>query len=151
MAASPSSRTPYSGRTDRTPAVLVVEDEALIRSVISDCLRQCGFSVHEAGNAFEAIGILQDDAAAVDLVFSDIKMPGDMDGLGLAQWIRTNRPGLPVTLTSGDASKSVAARVLCEHESFFQKPYDEVKVAAHIRSLVNASTQERRSAARGRV
>ena len=60
----------------------------------------------EAGNADEALEIIQHGAVTIDLVFSDVVMPGSMDGFGLAKWIRANRPGLPIILTSGDAAKA---------------------------------------------
>ena len=117
---------------ERTPAILIVEDEVLIRFVLADYLRECGFKVLEAGDAAEAIQIIEAEVD-IDLVFSDVQMPGEMDGFGLAQWVRRNRPKLPITLTSGDSKKSAAAKELCENEPFFAKPYDVAKVVAHIR------------------
>jgi CheY-like chemotaxis protein len=117
---------------ERAPAILIVEDEVLIRFVIADYLRECGFKVLEAGDAAEAIQIIEAEIE-LDLVFSDVQMPGEMDGFGLAQWIRAHRPKLPVTLTSGDSKKSAKAKELCENEPFFAKPYDVAKVVAHIR------------------
>src|SRR5262245_4232440 len=98
---------------DRTPAILIVEDEVLIRLVLSDYLQECGFKVFEAGNAAEATEILEANRTAIDLVFTDVHLPGDMSGFGLSQWVRVNRPGTPVVLTSGDGKKAEAARELC--------------------------------------
>lgn len=127
---------------ERAPSILIVEDEVLIRFVIADYLRECGFRVLEAGDAGEAIEILGADVA-VDLVFSDIQMPGAMDGFALAQWIRANRPTLPVVLTSGDASKSAKAKELCRSEPFFAKPYDVAGVVGHIRNALNVKKPDR--------
>ena len=66
-------------------------------------------------------------------------MPGAMDGFGLAQWVRTNRPHMHVILTSGDAKKPDAAKKLCENAVLFQKPYDLEAVAGQIRSTLGAS------------
>ena len=74
--------------------VLVVEDEVLIRVVIADYLRECGYRVYEAVNASEALAMLQAPEVSVDIVFSDVEMPGDMDGLGLARWVRANKPSV---------------------------------------------------------
>jgi CheY-like chemotaxis protein len=126
---------------ERTPTILVVEDEILIRFVISDYLQHCGFRVHVAGDAEEAIQILQ-AADPIDVVFSDVVMPGEMDGFGLAQWIRKNRPGLPIILTSADAKKAMAAKELCENEPFFAKPYDVVQVVAEIRAVIEGKTRK---------
>ncbi|MEA2779947.1 MAG: hypothetical protein QOK29_1491 [Rhodospirillaceae bacterium] len=65
-----------------------------------------------------------------------MRMPNELDGFGLAQWVRKNRPGIPVILTSGDAKKSQAAKTLCEKERFFEKPYDLDVVLAHIRMVM---------------
>ena len=123
---------------ERCPAILVVEDEVLIRLVIADYLRECGFKVYEAGTALEAIAVLESNKASIDLVFSDIRLPGETNGFALAQWVRMNRPGVPVVLTSGDSKKSEAAKELCENEPFFAKPYDVQLVVAHIRTLIDA-------------
>jgi|ERR1700746_3933096 CheY-like chemotaxis protein len=128
---------------ERTPAILVVEDEILIRLVIADYLRECGFKVYEAASAAEAIEIFHSNRAMVDCVFTDIRMPGEMDGFGLGQWIRQNRPGVGVIITSGDSRKSEAAKELCENEPFFAKPYDVKLVVAHIRTLIDARKQKK--------
>jgi len=133
--------SPFPDPKERTPAILVVEDEILIRFVISDYLQHCGFRVYEAGNAAEAIAILESDKAAIDLVFSDLQMPGEMDGFGLSQWIKQNRPGLPILLTSGDKKKSATAKELCENEPFFAKPYDVAQIVAQIRTLIDTKAR----------
>ena len=63
--------------------ILIVEDEPVIRLNIADYLRVQGFRVVEATSAVEAIAIMQSDVVKVDLVFSDVQTPGDMDGFGL--------------------------------------------------------------------
>lgn len=127
---------------ERCPAILVVEDEVLIRFVISDYLRECGFKVYEAATAAEAIEILESNKASVDLIFTDIRLPGEMNGFALAQWARKNRPGVPVLLTSGDPKKSEAAKELCENEPFFAKPYDIQLVVAQIRAMIDAKARK---------
>jgi CheY-like chemotaxis protein len=111
-------------RDHRPPpeTILFVEDEPLIRMEMAEFLRQSSYRVSETANAAEAMAALN-SKLAIDLVFLDIMMPGDMDGIELAQWIRTNRPGVEVILTSGDAhSKERAARAP-ELGSFIDKPY----------------------------
>jgi DNA-binding NtrC family response regulator len=127
---------------ERCPAVLVVEDEILIRLVVADYLRECGFKVYEAGTAAEAVEVLESNKALIDLVFSDIRLPGKMSGFALAQWIRKNRPGVPVLLTSGDSKKSEAAKELCENGPFFAKPYDVQAVVAEIRTIIEAKSRK---------
>src|SRR4030095_13624415 len=104
---------PFPDPKERCPAILVVEDEVLIRLVISDYLRECGFKVYEAGTAAEAVEVLEFDLACMYLVSIDIRWPGAMNGFALAEWAKTTRPGLPVIHTSGDSKKSDAAKELC--------------------------------------
>ncbi|MFC5085869.1 response regulator [Microvirga arabica] len=91
---TPQSDTP-------APTILVVEDEVLVRLVIADYLRECGYKVYEAVNAGEALEVLQSSRVPIDVVFSDVQMPGEIDGFGLARWVRANKPGVQVILTSG--------------------------------------------------
>ena len=111
------------------PTILVVEDDVLVRSLVASYLRDCGFDVIEANGADEAIRVLQAEVP-VELVFSDIQMPGSMDGFGLAQWVRRERPWLKVILTSG------AARAAQDMGPILAKPYDHAELERHIRSLL---------------
>lgn len=90
---------PRAGPAGSRRAVLVVEDDPLVRLVAVEFLLSEGYSVLQADTARAAIDSLMDHR--VDLVFSDIQMPGRMDGNELAEWIRANFPNLPVLLTSG--------------------------------------------------
>jgi CheY-like chemotaxis protein len=115
--------------------ILVVEDEVLIRTVIADYLRDCGYRVHEAVSADEAIAILQAPEVSVDVVFSDVEMPGSMDGFGLARWIRANMPGMQVILTSGAERSADIAGTLCEAGPLLKKPYPSPDIVERIRQL----------------
>ena len=85
----PTSMPAQADHGPETSTILVVEDEVLIRLMISKYLREFGHKVVEARNAAEATRILQSDEP-VETEFSDIRMPGDMNGIGLAQWIDRN-------------------------------------------------------------
>jgi CheY-like chemotaxis protein len=122
---------------ERQPTILIVDDEVLIRMSLSDFLQDCGFKVLEAGNAGEAIDILRSQHPIINLIFSDVRMPGEMNGFGLAKWVRDNCKGLPIILASGDAKKSDAAHELCADEPFFAKPYDLHLVVAQIRQTLD--------------
>ncbi|WP_114944009.1 response regulator [Microvirga calopogonii] len=117
------------------PTVLVVEADVLVRLVIADYLRECGYRVHEAVNAEEAVAILQSPEVSVDVVFSDVEMPGTMDGFGLARWIRTNKPGTEVILTSGAERSADIAATLCEAGPLLKKPYPSQDVVDRIKQL----------------
>jgi CheY-like chemotaxis protein len=116
--------------------VLVVEDEVLIRLVIADYLRECGYRVHEAANADEAVAVLESPDVTVDVVFSDVIMPGSMDGFGLARWIRANRPKVEVVLTSGIDRSAEIAGALCEAGPLLEKPYEPQRVVDRIKQLL---------------
>ena len=118
-----------------TPTVLVVEDEVLVRMAIATYLRDCGFRVIEAGSADEAIIVLRAEPA-VDIVFSDVQMQGAMDGFGLAQWVRRERPGVRTILTSGIARSTELAGDLCEEGPLLAKPYSPQEVERRIRWLL---------------
>jgi CheY-like chemotaxis protein len=118
--------------------ILIVEDEILIRATLSDYLQDCGLKVLEASNAAEAIEILKAGQTTIELVFTDVMLPGEMDGLALAAWIRANHPDVQVMLTSGHGPKIEAALDPGSNESFLVKPYAFHTVARHFMDLVDA-------------
>ncbi|WP_325352830.1 response regulator [Acidisoma sp.] len=120
---------------DTPQTVLVVEDEILVRMVIADYLRDCGYRVIEAGDAEEALKVLQ-SSEDVHVVFSDVQMPGEMDGFGLARWIRQNQPQVKVLLTSGNAKAAATAHDLCEEGPLEAKPYQPQTVLDRIKRLL---------------
>jgi len=111
--------------------VLVVEDDPLIRFAMSEQLRHDGLVVAEAADAGEAIELIEHDPS-IHVVFTDIQMPGEMDGIELAKWLAKHRPDADVILTSGNAEKSEAAIKACGRALFFAKPYDMDLVAKRI-------------------
>lgn len=118
------------------PAVLVVDDDALIRLTLSDYLQDQGFKVLEASTGDEALAIMAAPGFAVALVFTDVMMPGVTDGLALAKWIADNQPTVPVVVTSGDEEKGKAAKELGSILRFVPKPYDLAEVAALIQDAI---------------
>lgn len=82
--------------------ILVVEDEVLLRVPVCDVLRETGMTVLEAGNADDALDWLRTDGD-IQLVFTDVRMPGSMDGLGLARRMGKEFPHVKVILTSAHA------------------------------------------------
>lgn len=130
--------------------ILVVEDEVLIRLVIAEYLRDCGYRVIEAVDADEALLVLQQSERAIDVVFTDIEMPGTMDGFGLAQWVRTNRPDSEVILCGSVGRAVQAASDLCDANGSVPKPYDPQTVHDRIRRLL-ASRRPRKRDLRGPI
>jgi CheY-like chemotaxis protein len=118
--------------------ILVVEDEILIRMLIAGYLRDCGFKVIEAADGDEALVVLQQADVAIDVVFSDVDMPGSLDGFGLAQWVRQNRTGMDVILAGSPARAVNAAADLCTSDPTLSKPYEPQIVLDEIRRLLAA-------------
>jgi CheY-like chemotaxis protein len=122
--------------------ILVVEDDVLIRMPIAQYLRDCGYRVIEAVSADEAMTVLMHKETQVDIVFSDIEMPGSTDGFGLSKWIRDNRPGIDVILTGTVPRALKAAKELCD-DGPLPKPYEPKAVHDYIRRLLTARTTKR--------
>lgn len=116
--------------------ILVVEDEVLIRLVIAQYLRDCGYRVIEAVHADEALLVLRKSEIEIDVVFTDVELPGSMDGFALAQWVRSNRPGMDVILAGSVGRAVQAASDLCDESSHVPKPYDAQGVHDRIRRLL---------------
>lgn len=118
----------------RSPiTVLVVEDEPLILLTACDMVENAGFTVREAANADIALQILEQDCA-IALIFSDIDMPGSMDGLELVIQVQARWPEIGVILTSG-------RRPLAPHEVppcsvFVAKPYFEHEVSEMLKKML---------------
>ncbi len=121
------------------PAVLVVEDEILIRSAVAEFLRDAGYRVIEAANAAEAVALFA-SGTPVDLVFSDINMPGAMDGVGLASWVAGHHPNVRIILTS---ARSFAQRAGEIGVAFLAKPYRLTEAANSIEALLHDAPPER--------
>jgi DNA-binding NtrC family response regulator len=115
--------------------VLVVDDEPAIRGVLCEFLKECGLHPLSAGDADEALAMIR-GGSAIDLVFSDVRMPGSMDGCGMARWILEHKPGLPVILATGDLGKANAAAGLSGIETF-AKPYDFDAAVRKIRHTIS--------------
>lgn len=113
--------------------ILLVEDETLVRMQGVDVLEEAGFTVLEAANADEALQLLEqhDD---VELLFSDIDMPGSMDGLALARLVHEKWPAIHLLLTSGYHRVSEAR--IPENGRFVSKPWQEKALVGEITALL---------------
>ena len=107
-------------------SVLLVEDEALISMLVSDWLSELGFDVHEARTAGEALDYI-DAGNSVDVLFTDINLPGGMTGAELARRARALKPELPVVYASG-RYRGDDLGGLVPHSAFVPKPYDRHKL-----------------------
>jgi two-component system, response regulator PdtaR len=128
-----ASRDSYPRAEPKTGAtVLVVEDEVLVRMAIADEIRSAGYRVFEASNAHEALQVLR-HSPDVRLTFTDIQMPGSIDGIELARLIRSEYPAVKIVLTSGH----LTAVDCVGHDGFFPKPYNAAKTIQHFKALLD--------------
>jgi CheY-like chemotaxis protein len=115
------------------PAILVVEDEALILLATAEDLREAGFIVFEASNADEAIALLETHAE-IRILFTDVDMPGSMDGLKLSAAVRDRWPPTRIIVTSG---KTLVGRSeLPAGGRFLPKPYSTTRVVSAIQEML---------------
>jgi CheY-like chemotaxis protein len=120
---------------NRAIAVLVVEDEHLIKMDTATSLEAAGFTVYAADNAADAIGCLELHKE-IRLIFTDIDMPGSMDGLALAHYVRGRWPPVKIIVTSGYVK--VRRDDLPVGAIFVEKPYYPEAIAERMKELLAA-------------
>jgi CheY-like chemotaxis protein len=113
--------------------ILVVEDEWLVRELVVEELRGAGYEVLEADTGAGAIAQYQDHDP--DVLFTDIRLPGDLDGWQIAEQCREAKPDIPVIYATGysDQTRMVPGAVL------FRKPYRSSQILAAIEQLTRAA------------
>ena len=116
-----------------TSAVLIVEDEPLVRLYAVETIEAAGYEAIEACNADEAIRILE-NRRDVRVLFTDIHMPGSMDGLKLARAVRDRWPPIKIIVTSG--REPVGVQDIPDGARFFAKPYDPGDIRETLRAWV---------------
>jgi CheY-like chemotaxis protein len=113
-----------------------VEDEPDVLNVAVSFLAGLGYKVKIATNAQEAMDILQEDKT-IDVLFSDVVMPGGMDGAQLAVQARRRRPGLKILLTSGYTALGLSENHgLSDRLDVLQKPYRHEELATKLRQVI---------------
>ena len=117
----------------RSLVVVLVEDEALIRALMVDVLTEAGFDVLEAEHADEALAIMQAEAYRVSVLFTDIHMPGRMDGIGLVHHVHQHWPEVRLLIASGKAR--LGGSDLPPGCNFLPKPYNLHDTVQRVRQL----------------
>lgn len=125
---------PACGAPGCRPVVLIVEDEILIRMLLAEALRQADYDVAEAANGEEALSVLR-TSPGTDVMITDVRMPGSVDGFALAAYARRTKPGLKVIITSGDAGPDGPIDLA---DAFLHKPYDLSAIVARLQALTQA-------------
>jgi DNA-binding response OmpR family regulator len=124
------------------PVIMVLESEVIVRTAIAEFLRECGYKVIEGITAIDLWAIV-DAKVKLDIVFSEVNLPGETDGFTVARRIRQTYPEIDVILTSSVEGAAEKIQDLCD-EGPLKKPYRAEDVAARIHLLL----ERRRSATR---
>lgn len=129
--------------------VLVVEDNTEVREVAVALLENLGYTVLEAGDGQSALSVLRTDQE-VDLLFTDIVMPGGLDGMDLAKATRMIRPNLPVVFATGYAEAAMRREgEIITTDNLVTKPYRRLELAAKLRTALAAGAGQRADTAAG--
>ncbi len=121
-----------------SPVALVVEDEAVIRAILAEELEDAGFAVVEADGADAAVAAFA-GRSDISIVVTDVRMPGSMDGIGLARWMREHAPAVPIIITSGFATRLDAAAINPAIVRVVAKPYVGRDIAEWMAALVGGT------------
>jgi CheY-like chemotaxis protein len=116
--------------------VLIVEDELLLRGLVVEFVEQAGFVALEAGDADEAVALLE-ARSDVAMLFTDINMPGSMDGLELAHTVRDRWPSIKILVASGRVRLKQSD--LPPNSAFLEKPYYGETMIAQLRSMFDST------------
>lgn len=114
--------------------VLVVEDDGLIRMVLASELEDAGFVVIEAKDADVAMATIA-DRSDIAVVVTDVRMPGSVDGLGLAAWMREHVPSVPIIIAAAFAEFPDIAAINPAIARVVAKPYNSQDVATYVREV----------------
>ncbi len=114
------------------PTILVVEDEVLVRLELVDLIEESGFRVFEAGCADDAIRLMEANPS-IDVLITDVDMPGSMDGLKLSHYVRNRWPPVKIVVASGHVK--IKPGELPEQGVFLDKPYDTPRVRALLSTI----------------
>jgi CheY-like chemotaxis protein len=131
--------------SESSETILVVEDDPRLRELTLQRIEGLGYVVLEAADAASAIGVLEQEPG-IALVFSDIVLGRGMSGFELGRWVRANKPGVDVLLTTGYASEAEGEEPTGEFE-ILHKPYDRAALAGALQAALQAGQSRRTSPA----
>jgi CheY-like chemotaxis protein len=112
----------FLGGRGMKPVVLLVEDEPSIREIVADTLQEAGYICIPAGNGSDAVRIIEANLYKFDLLLSDVRMPGDVNGFQVAEQFQARFPGMPVIVMSGHIDPETAAAMTRDGFQVLVKP-----------------------------
>ena len=120
--------------------VLLVEDEGLIRLTLAETLEDAGYTVVEAGTGDEACALLR-EKPEVDVLLTDIQMPGSADGIDVARSFHALHPNRPVVFMTGRPDMLSRVGRLSESEALLRKPFGSIQMLSALESLLKQASQ----------
>ncbi|HEX5397458.1 MAG TPA: ATP-binding protein [Verrucomicrobiae bacterium] len=130
-----AAKTPVTGGNE---SILLVEDEAILREMARDILKDCGYRLFEASTGKEALALWQACGNQIDLLLTDMVMPDGISGVDLAEQLLADRPELKIIFTSGYSSTEISAELLAHSQArFLQKPYSHTTLARTVRDCLD--------------
>jgi len=133
-AAAPLLKDLAPHRASAAQSVLLVEDDNAVAALVSEMLLELGYRVTRVDGSHSALATLDGDSD-IDLVFSDVMMPGSLNGVDLARELRRRRPSLPILLSSGHAEPAIEAAAE-QGIAVLRKPYDIATLAKALREVL---------------
>src|ERR1039457_6505432 len=138
IAPAKKESAPNAPLTGGTETILVVEDEAILREMARDILKDCGYHLLEASTGKEALDVWRESAGKIDLVLTDMVMPDGISGVDLAERLLADRPDLKIIFTSGYTSTEINAELLSRSQArFLQKPYSVTTLVRAVRDCLD--------------
>jgi len=125
--------------------LIVVDGDVLVRHVISDYLRTCGYVVIEAATTDEASVVLDDSAIAIDAALCDADAPGSQSAFQLRAWALQRRPEIQIILAGSVETAANKAAQLCEEGPHLRRPYDPQSVVEYIKRIIGSRPADRQS------
>ncbi|MFG1420246.1 response regulator [Roseixanthobacter liquoris] len=128
---------------EERPRVLVLDADIVVRHVLAEYLRTCGYQVAEAASADEALDLLANADQPFDVMLADVAAPGRLVGFALAAFVRQNHPGVDVILAGTPAKAANEAAGLCDEGPHLARPYEPQSVIERIKQLMAARARNR--------
>jgi CheY-like chemotaxis protein len=122
--------------------LIVVDGDVLVRHVLSDYLRTCGYTVIEAATTDEAVSVLSDTTVDIHAMLCDADAPGHRSAFELRAWSRKERPEIDVMLAGSVSSAANKAAELCDEGPQLKRPYDPQSVADYIKRIMGSQDRK---------
>lgn len=122
--------------------LIVVDGDVLVRHVLSDYLRTCGYIVIEAATTDEAVSVLSDATLDLHAMLCDADAPGERNAFELRAWSRNERPEIEVVLAGGVSSAANRAAELCDEGPQLKRPYDPQSVSDYIKRIMGSQDRK---------